>query len=68
MSVSTNKVFGEFVAEMLVTVDKDAYEKKESGSTTVEDAVRDAFGSGRVGNLKVEPESLVMKAPGKTKI
>ena len=49
---------------MLVTVDKSAYESKDAGTTTVEEAVRGTFQGGRLGNLKVEPESLVMKAPG----
>ena len=60
---STDKQFGEFEAQMIVIVDQKAYEAKEAATPTVEEAILDTFSEGRVGALKVEPDSLVVKAP-----
>ena len=62
---------------MFVVVDKKEYEAaaaKEGtaegedsdteGPDMVEKAIEETFASGRVGALKVEPESLVTKSPG----
>ena len=64
----TDKVFGEFLADMMVVVNKDEYESKDVEQMTVEKAVGEVARGGRVGNLKVDPESLELKAPGKLKI
>ena len=60
---ATDEPFGEFEAQMLVVVDQKEYEAKQD-DMTVEEAIKETFDEGRVGNLKVEPESLVTKAPG----
>ncbi len=49
---------------MLVTVDKEAYDGRSEGEASVEEAIEGAVASGRVGNLRVEPESLVLQSPG----
>ena len=36
----------------------------DQGPDMVEKAIEETFASGRVGTLKVEPESLVTKSPG----
>ncbi len=61
---STKKQFGEFEAEMMVVVDKEEYDGRAEDTPTVEEAIRDAVAEGRVGALQVEPESLVLQAPG----
>jgi hypothetical protein len=55
--------FGEFVAEMIVVVDKVEYEGKEPESTTVESALKSTAQGGKLGHLKVDPQSLTMRAP-----
>ena len=57
-------MFGEFLADMMVVVNKDEYEAKQAGDMTVEKAIKDVAISGKVGNLQVDPQSLELKAPG----
>ncbi len=56
--------FGEFVADMVIVVDKENYEAKDVSDTTVEEALEDTANGGRIGNLQIDPQSLKMKAPG----
>lgn len=51
---------------MLVVVDKSEYEGKVSESVTVEQALQETARGGNVGSLKVDPQSLTMRAPGKS--
>ena len=55
---------GEFVADMIVVVDKDTYDKKEDFEMTVEQAFAETVESGKVGLLSVDPKSLELRAPG----
>lgn len=59
----TDRLFGEFEAEMLVVVNRDEYQAKPEDAMTVEKAIKSTVNEGRVGNLKVEPESLKLRAP-----
>lgn len=54
--------FGELEAEMLVVVDKEAYET-EGGD--VKESLKSIADSGKVGSHQVEPQSLIVKEPGK---
>lgn len=46
---------------MVVVINRDEYEAKEPSALTVEEAIMDTFEDGQLGNLKVEPQSLVMR-------
>ena len=56
--------FGQFIAEMLVVVDKEEYEAKAEESMSVEKALKDTARGGNIGGLKIDPQSLTMRAPG----
>ena len=56
--------FGQFIAEMLVVVDKVEYEAKVEDSMSVEKALKDTANGGKIGSLKIDPQSLTMRAPG----
>ena len=58
--------FGEFVADMVIVVDQEEYEAKCNDCMTVEKALKETAKGGQIGNLKVDPQSLTMKAPSKT--
>ena len=58
--------FGEFVAEMVVVVDKEEHDAKNNGDMTVKKALEDTARGGRLGALKVDPESLTLREPGIT--
>jgi hypothetical protein len=64
-SISTDKIFGELKAELLVVVDRNEYEAAGDEGSKVENVLKDVIAEGRVGNLQVEPESLVIRSPGK---
>ena len=51
---------------MVVIVDKEDYDAKNNADMTVEKALEDTARGGRIGNLKIDPESLTMRAPGIT--
>ncbi|TRY75553.1 hypothetical protein TCAL_06383 [Tigriopus californicus] len=59
----TDKIFGEFEADMFVVVDKDEYEAKEPEAMTMEKAIEESVKDGMVGSLQVDPQSLVLRAP-----
>lgn len=49
---------------MLVVVDKEEYEAKAEDSMSVEKALKDTARGGNIGGLKIDPQSLTMRAPG----
>jgi hypothetical protein len=56
--------FGEFFAEMVVVVDKDAYDAKDQSEMTVEQALTETVERGKIGLLSVDRKSLDLRAPG----
>jgi hypothetical protein len=60
--------FGEFVTEMVVVVDKEAYEAKDDSELSVEQALTETVEGGKIGVLNVDPKSLDLRAPGKLQI
>merc|ERR1739848_47677 len=60
---STSNNFGEFVAEMVVVIDKEAHEANTDDSMTAQQALKNAANKGSIGNLKVDPASLSLKEP-----
>ena len=59
----TDKQFGELEADLSVIVDKDEYESSGT-DMKVKDVLETVANTGRVGNLAVEPASLVVREPG----
>ena len=49
---------------MVVIVDKEDYDAKDNGAMTVEKALEETAEGGRIGNLRIDPKSLTMRAPG----
>jgi hypothetical protein len=49
------------IAEIAVIVDKALYE--QSKDMTVEQALEETVAAGRAGNLKLDPNYLIMQAP-----
>jgi hypothetical protein len=60
--------FGEFVVDMIVVVDKTAYDGKEDFEMTVEQALTETVDAGKIGVLSVDPKSLELRAPGSTRL
>ena len=62
-----SKSFGEFVAEIVVIVDKGEWDARgDTGNAmSVEKALEKAAKSGRIGSLQVDTESLKLKEAGK---
>ena len=60
----TDKTFGELEADMTVIVDRDEYESSGT-DMNVKDVLEAVANKGKVGNLQVEPASLVVREPGK---
>ena len=59
----TDKTFGELEADMTVIVDRDEYESSGT-DMKVKDVLEAVANKGKVGNLAVEPGSLVVREPG----
>ena len=59
----TDKTFGELEAQMTVVVDRDEYESSGT-DMKVKNVLEAVANKGRIGNLKVEPESLIVREPG----
>ena len=51
---------------MVVVVDKEEHDAKNNGDMTVKKALEDTARGGRLGALKVDPESLTLREPGIT--
>ena len=49
---------------MVVVVDKEEHDAKNNGDMTVKKALEDTARGGRLGALKVDPESLTLREPG----
>lgn len=62
-----SKSFGEFVAEIVVIVDKGEWDARgdTANAMSVEKALEKAAKSGRIGSLQVDTESLKLKEAGK---
>ena len=60
----TDKTFGELEADMTVIVDRDEYESSGT-DMNVKDVLEAVANKGKVGNLQVEPASLVVREPGR---
>ena len=62
-----SKSFGEFVAEIVVIVDKEEWDARgdTANAMSVEKALEKAARSGRIGSLQVDTESLKLKEAGK---
>ena len=65
-----SKSFGEFVAEIVVIVDKEEWDARgdTANAMSVEKALDKAAKSGRIGSLQVDTESLKLKEAGKLSI
>ena len=53
---------------MVVIIDKEAHEASSDDAMSVQSALKEAARGGRIGNLKVDAESLILKDPGKFSI
>lgn len=60
--------FGEFTADMIVVIDKQEYDAKTDDKMTVEKALKETAQGGQIGNLKIDPQSLTMRAPGNSSV
>ena len=49
---------------MVVIIDKEAHDASSDDAMSVQSALKEAARGGRIGNLKVDAESLTLKDPG----